>query len=133
MHAKEHASMSIERSSNQGRLEDLFSRVSTPSPFSPDWHHQYGERLCAFPRYLVLPHTGVNLQFWPDLATFVEGPCWSVMMYYPGASRASVCILHWQGVPRWEAIRFDDEDVVGKAVAATYQELMEKIDTLTAV
>ena len=106
---------------------NLFSRVSTPNPFSPDWHHQFGEKLCAFPRHLVMPQAGVNLQFWPDLATFVEGPCWSAMMYYPGPSRASVCVLHWQGVPRWEAVVFDDEQVVNKISASTYEDLMDRI------
>ena len=119
--------MSIEKKTSENRSTDnLFSRLETPNPFSPDWHHQFGAKLCAFPRYLVLPTEGlgVNLRFWPDLATFVEGPCWSVMMYYPGASRASVCVLHWKDAPRWEVIRFDDEQVVAKAVGSSYAETM---------
>lgn len=117
-----------ERNSNENsRIENLFSRLDTPNAFSPDWHHQFGAKLCAFPRYLVLPLEGVNLQFWPDLATFVESQCWSVMMYYPGASRASVCVLHWKGAPRWEAIVFDDERVVTKVSASTYEGLIDRI------
>ncbi len=119
--------MSIENSST----DSLFSRLQTPNPFTHDWHHQFGAKLCAFPRYLILPLGGdgqsdvnQNFQFWPDLATFVEGSCWSALMYYPGASCASVCVLHWQDVPRWEVIRFDDERVVAKAVASSYEEAM---------
>jgi hypothetical protein len=123
MHAKEHASMTHETSS-------LFSPSTPPSPFTPDWHHQFGAKLCAFPRYLVAPFENVNLQFWPDLATFAEGPCWSVMMYYPGASRASICVLHWKDVPRWEAIAFDDEDIIAKLTAGSFQGLMEDLSSL---
>lgn len=128
--------MGNEKSRNENSIgrnsstANLFSRRETPNPFSPDWHHQFGARLCAFPRYLVLPQDGVNLQFWPDLATFVEGPCWRVMMYYPGASRASVCVLHWKEVPRWEAVVFDDERTVAKLVESSYDGLLAEIREL---
>ncbi len=123
--------MSNEKSSiENGSTASLFSRLTTPNPFTPDWHHQFGSKLCAFPRYLILPldeaagqpDASPNSQFWPDLATFVEGSCWSALMYYPGASRASVCVLHWQDVPRWEVIQFDDERVVAKVIASSYEE-----------
>ena len=123
--------MGTERSSSEAsHTQNLFSRVPTPAPFSPDWHHQFGERLSAFPRYLVAPLEGINCQFWPDLATFVEGPCWSVMMYYPGPSAASICVLHWKEVPRWEAIRFDDECVIAKVSASSYGDLIEALSEL---
>jgi hypothetical protein len=130
--------MSNEKSSIENRsAANLFSRLETPNPFTPDWHHQLGSKLCAFPRYLILPLEGDgtplglagNAQFWPDLATFVEGSCWTALMYYPGASRASVCVLHWQDVPRWEVIQFDDERVVAKSVASSYEEAMGLVMT----
>jgi hypothetical protein len=131
MHAKEHASMS-----NESRPNELKSNpssrndFSTPNPFSPDWHHHYGAKLSAFPRYLVLSVLNVKAQFWPDLATFVEGPSWSAMMYYPGASRASVCIVHWPDAGRWEAFHFVDEDIVARASGASYGELLAGLEGL---
>lgn len=111
----------------------LFSRVSTPNPFSPDWHHHFGARLCAFPRYLVLPDpaTGGAAQFWPDLATFVESPRWTALMYYPGPSRASICVVHWTGAERWEALVFDDERTVARLAGSSYAELLAEIGELS--
>ncbi|MEO5936111.1 MAG: hypothetical protein ABIP81_02765 [Terriglobales bacterium] len=127
-------------SSENTSTANLFSRVEAPHPFTSDWHHQFGAKLCAFPRFLVLPlevasadgsvfgrNSSINLsnfQFWPDLATFVEGERWSALMYYPGPSRASACVIYWQDVPRWEIVRFDDEDVVAKGSASSYEDLM---------
>ena len=73
----------------------------SPSPFTPDWHHQLGIKLAVFPRYLSLTMEGVQVQHWPDLATFTEDRASSILMYYPGASRYSVCILYWKHFAQW--------------------------------
>lgn len=120
-------------SNEQSSTQDLFSRATTPNPFSPDWHHHFGAKLCAFPRYLVLPDpaTGGAAQFWPDLATFVESPRWTALMYYPGPSRASVCVVHWTDAERWEALVFDDERTVAKLAGSSYAELLAEIAELS--
>ncbi|HUQ50469.1 MAG TPA: hypothetical protein VM056_07145 [Terriglobales bacterium] len=115
--------MSANPSTNQS-ADRVLSTSGIPNRFSPDWHHQLGESLAAFPRYLTLPLEGELTQFWPDLATFTEGPCWSVMMYYPGTSRYSICVLHWKDIQQWEITKFDDEHVVAKTMGESYAEAM---------
>ena len=91
-------------------IVNSFSGLELPLPFPADWHHQLGDRLAVFPRYLAQLTDSENAnadRYWPDLATFSESPEGALqMMYYRAESASSFLVTYWEESGQWEVLKF---------------------------
>ena len=97
----------------------------TPIPFDTDWHHQLGDRLSVFPRNLSFCGEALVLNYWPDLATFIEDADALHLAYYPAHYSAfSISVIFKKSNSTWSALKFNDTYLLQGSQGAKFEQVM---------